>query len=125
MIYNTKLLRLILKNRYPLLSFCATRILASIFNECGIYFANLTFKLRFPQSLKLILIDLSYTTLQKYKLINIFLFNFTAYSISCLQKPTENYKSYDQTPNYTSFPRIPKTCDDVQTLPYRQGSLVI
>ena len=28
-----------------------------------------------------------------------FLFNFTAYTIYCLQKLTENYKSYGQAPN--------------------------
>ena len=42
---------------------------------------------------------MSYAVLQRYKLSNIFLFSFTAYSISCLDKPTENHKSYDQAPN--------------------------
>ena len=28
-----------------------------------------------------------------------FLFSFTAYTIYCLQKLTENYKSYGQAPN--------------------------
>ena len=40
-----------------------------------------------------------YTATQKHKLSNIFSLNVTAYRICCLQKPTENYKSYGEAPN--------------------------
>ena len=49
------------------------------------------------QNFKLILIDLSYIESQKYKLCNIVLFKFTAYSLQCSYKPAENHKSYGQT----------------------------
>ena len=44
-------------------------------------------------------IDMSYTASQKYKLCNIFLVKFTAYSKYCLQSPAENHKCYGQAPN--------------------------
>ena len=44
-----------------------------------------------------------YIASQKYKLINIFLFSFKAYSMHYLQKTKENYKPYGQPPSWTTF----------------------
>ena len=106
MINNNNINEIDLKKKYAILNFFTTRISLPIFIECKIYFANLALEERFLKSFRLILIDMLHTTSQKYKLNNIFLFNFTAYSMYCLQKPTKKYKSYGQAPNETLFPRI-------------------
>ena len=95
---TTVIIKMAFEKLYASLNFSATKILAPIFNKCGIYFANLPFQERSLQSCKLISIDMSYTVSQKYKLCNIFSFDFTAYSIYFLQNTAENYKSYGQVP---------------------------
>ena len=72
------------------------RILAPTFNKCGIYFLE---RGKVTTEFYLILINLSYTESQKYKLCNIAPFKFTVYSLYCLYKPAENLKSYGQTHN--------------------------
>ena len=42
---------------------------------------------------------MQYTASQKYKVYNIIVFKFTAYSLHCLQKTAENHKPYGQAPN--------------------------
>ena len=48
---------------------------------------------------------MSYAASQKYQLYKVFLFEFTASSLYCLQEPAENHKSDGQVLKQTLFPR--------------------
>ena len=93
LIDDTKLLRLILKNRYVTLSVSTTRILAPIWSILTIWQISKGFcgvKNWFRSRCHILCQKIS------YRLNNIFLLNFTAQSRCCWQKPTESYTSHGE-----------------------------